>query len=431
MTTAETRTEPAPASETDLVEEGAAFEKLQARAGSRRRYDVIVIGGGQAGLSVGYHLARAGLRFVILDGSRRIGDAWRTRWDSLRLFTPARFDSLDGMPFPGDPDAFPSKDAFADYLEAYAERFELPVRSGVWVERLQHHTGHYVVTANGEAIEADQVVVAMARYQRPSLPAFASELREDIVQLDSSAYRNPSQLRPGSVLLIGAGNTGADLAMDLCARHQVILAGRNVGELPFRIGGFWGRLLLVRLVLRVLFHRILTLRTPIGRKARAKMIHGGGPRIRVKSVDLDGAGVEQVGTVVGIRDGWPVLEDGRVLEPDNVIWCTGYRAALSFIDLPILDDTGEPRHQGGTVPDTPGLYFVGLHFLYSASSGMIHGVGRDARRIVGHIVERRARLAPERLGRRSPTREAPPHTKRAPAAAGPGSAEAGRLHSAT
>lgn len=389
--------------ETDLIEEGAALSKLhpgkgrRPTTGSGHRHDVIVIGGGQAGLSVGYHLARAGLKFSILDGSERIGDPWRARWDSLRLFTPAKFNSLDGMPFPAHRDHFPTKDEMADYLESYAKHFDLPVRSGTWVERLERRGDHYIVTANGERFEADQVIVAMARYQKPKLPEFSRELRSDIRQLHSSAYKNPGQLRKGSVLLVGAGNSGSELAMELSKTHHVFMSGPDVGHLPFRVEGLLGRLFLMRLVLRVLFHRVLTIRTPMGKKARPKVLHGGGPLVRVKPIDLDRAGVERVPRVACIRDGFPLLEDGRMLKPDNVVWCSGYRSALSFIDLPvpIVDALGEPRHEGGVVPDAPGLYFVGLHFQYALSSGMIHGVGRDAERIVRVAAARARQGAPE------------------------------------
>lgn len=195
-----------------LVEEGSAFLSLRRED---EPLDVIVIGAGQSGLSVGYHLARKGLRFVILDANERVGDAWRKRWDSLRLFTPAKFDGLVGMPFPAPRDSFPTKDEMADYLEAYAKRFELPVANGVRVERLRREGETYVVTAGKLELRAAQVVVAMATYQKGRIPDFASQLDSGILQLHSSDYRNPGQLRPGGVLLVGAGNSGAEIALDV------------------------------------------------------------------------------------------------------------------------------------------------------------------------------------------------------------------------
>ncbi len=349
--------------------------------------DVIVIGGGQTGLVVGYHLRRHNLRFLILDASERIGDAWRNRWDSLRLFTPARFSALDGMRQPSAGNELLPKDAMADYLEAYASRFELPVLSGVRVKRLSRKDGRFVVESNGRILEASQVIVATGSWQVPRVPEFAGELHPSIRQMHSIDYRNPSQLQPGSVLLVGAGNTGSELAMELARSHHVYMSGRSTGEIPFRINGTIGRHL-VRFVLRFLFHRVLTIGTPIGRRARPKIIVGGGPLIRVKARDLAAAGVERTPRTSGVDSGLPKLEDGRLLDVANVIWCTGFHPGLSWIDMPILDAHGEPRHEGGVVSSAQGLYFVGLHFLYSLSSEMIHGVGRDAERI--------AKLASER-----------------------------------
>ena len=371
--------------------------------------EVIVIGGGQAGLSVGHHLKQRGVRFLILDGSARIGDVWRKRWDSLRLFTPARFASLDGLAFPAPPDSFPTKDEMADYLEAYASHFELPVLNGVRVERLSRTNGRYQIEAKSGVFHAKQVIVAMSNYQRPSVPAFAKELDPEIVQFHSMHYKGPRQLQEGPVLLVGAGNSGSELAMELSKSRQVYMSGRSTGEIPFRVEGFLGRLLLVRLVLRGLFHRILTVGTAVGRKLRPKLLQGGGPLIRVKARDLAAAGVERTPRVADVRDGRPVLEDGRALDVKNVIWCTGYETGFSWIDLPILDAQAVPHHQAGVVPEAPGLYFVGLHFLYSLSSEMIHGVGRDAERIAGiahdRLEERSRAGSPVQAGARSGPRD--------------------------
>ena len=352
---------------------------------NRERINTVVIGGGQAGLAVGYHLQRRGVPFVILDASARAGDAWRNRWDSLRLFTPARFSGLDGMPFPADPHSFPTKDAMGDYLETYARHFQLPVRNGVRVERLSRLGDRFLVVACDHQFEADNVVVAMSGWQRPRVPAFASELNPRIVQIHSFDYRNPSQLQPGGVVVVGAGNSGAEIALDVVPGHETWLAGPDTGHVPFRIEGLVAQKLLVRLVLRVLFHRILTVKTPIGRKARAKMLHRGEPLVRTKPQDLVAAGVKRVSRVVRVENGLPVLEDGRVLDVANIIWCTGFHSGFSWIDLPVFDADGDAKHEAGVVTSEPGLYFVGLKFLYAASSAAIHGVGRDAARIADRI----------------------------------------------
>jgi putative flavoprotein involved in K+ transport len=357
------------------------------------RFDTVVIGGGQAGLSAGYHLTRLGVDTVILDAGERVGDPWRRRWDSLRLFTPASFDGLDGMPFPAPPHYFPTKEEMADYLEAYADRFGLPVRTRSRVRRLHRNGGEFAVeTSDGRTYLAHNVVVAMSDMQEPRTPSFAADLRPEIRQLHSCEYRDPSQLDAGDVLIVGAGNSGADIAMEVAQHHRTWMSGRDTGHLPFRIETAVGRLM-VPLVLRLLFHRVLTVRTPMGRRARPKVIAKGGPLIRVKPADLIGAGVERVPRTTGTSDGRPLLADGRVLDVTSVIWCTGYRAGFSWIDLPVLGDDA-PRHSAGIAPDCPGLYFVGLEFLYSLSSVMIHGVGRDARRIAEHIHARRRPARP-------------------------------------
>jgi putative flavoprotein involved in K+ transport len=353
------------------------------------RVQVVVIGGGQAGLSVGYCLAQRGLSFVILEANPRVGDSWRKRWDSLRLFTPAKYDGLIGLPFPASPFSFPTKDEMADYLEAYARHFELPVHRGVKVDRVSRDGARYLVEAGDLHFDADHVVVAMASYQAARVPEFAKALAPAIVQLHSSEYKNPSQLRPGEVLLVGAGNSGADIALDVVRDHRTWLSGRHPGNVPFRIESRIGRFLMP-VIFRILFHRILTVDTPVGRRARPGFISKGGPLIRVKPADLAASGVARVPRVTGVSDGKPLLADGRVLDVANVIWCTGFHPGLSWIDLPkpIYGADGEPVHERGIVPGEPGFYFVGLHFLYSLSSTMIHGIARDAERIADTILTR-------------------------------------------
>jgi putative flavoprotein involved in K+ transport len=360
---------------------------------SRERFHTIVIGGGQAGLSVGYYLARQGRPFVILDASARVGDSWRRRWDSLRLFTPALFDGLVGLTFPAPPFSFPTKDQMAEYLEQYARHFQLPVRSGVRVDRLTRAGSMYLIDAGPHRLEADHVVVAMSSYQAPRIPAFANALDPAILQLHSIDYRNPAQLKPGGVLLVGAGNSGAEIAMEVARERPTWLAGRDTGHVPFRIDGAAARLFLVRFLFRVVFHRVLTVRTPMGRRMRRKMFTQGAPLIRVKPKHLAAAGVQRVPRIVGAIDGQPALEHGRRLDVANVIWCTGFGNGLSWIDLPIFEPDGEPRHVSGIALGEPGLYFVGLQFLHSFSSTMIHGIARDAERIAGEIERRTGRGA--------------------------------------
>jgi putative flavoprotein involved in K+ transport len=352
------------------------------------RINTVIIGAGQAGLSTGYHLKQRGVPFVILDAGARVGDVWRHRWDSLRLFTPARHCSLDGLPFPAPPLSFPTKDQMGDYLETYARTLHLPVHVGARVDRVSRLGDKFLVATGDRRYEAENVVVAMSHYQRPRVPSFAQELASSIVQLHSFNYRNLQQLREGDVLLAGAGNSGADIAMETATRHRTWLAGPHTGHVPFRIDGLASRLFLYRLVLRVLFHRVFSIATPIGRKVRPAMLHKAAPLIRIKPKDLAAAGVIQVPRVAVVRNGQPVLEDGRVLDVANVIWCTGFDANFSWIDLPVFSVTGDPQHDAGVVAAEPGFYFVGLTFLYAFSSAMIHGVGRDAARIADAIAAR-------------------------------------------
>ncbi len=349
-----------------------------------KKAKTIVIGGGQAGLAVGYHLAKRGIPFQILDANPRIGDAWRNRWDSLRLFTTARYAGLPGLPFPARGDAFPTKEEMADYLEDYAERFRLPVQTGIRVKRLSKRDDHFVIEAGTKRFEANQVVVAMANYQVPQQPAFAKELRPDILQLHSHDYRSPSQLQEGGVLIVGVGNSGADIGLEVAHTHQTWISGKESGVIPFPIDGVMGRFVLSRVV-RFLFHYVFTVDTPIGRKLRPKMLSRPAPLVRIKPKDLIKAGIKRVPKVTGVRDGLPLLGDGHTLAVKNVIWCTGYQPGFSWIDLPIFDDDGRPMHESGIVTNMPGLYFVGLHFLYAMSSATVMGVGRDAERIAESV----------------------------------------------
>ena len=374
----------------------------------------LVIGAGQAGLAVGYELALRRRPFLIVDAAERIGDAWRQRWSSLRLFTPARYDALPGMPFPASPHAFPGKDEMADYLQAYARRFELPVRTAVRVQRLAREGGRFVAETAAGRITADAVVVAMSGYQVPRVPAFARQLDPALHQLHSLAYRAPTQLRAGPVLVVGAGNSGAEIAAEVAASQPTWLAGRGTGHLPFAIDGRLGGRLLATLLLRGVFHRILTDATPMGRAVRPRFLERGGPWIRIKPRDLAAAGVVRVPRVVDVLDGLPRLEDGRVLEPANVIWCTGFRGGLAWIDLPVLDDDGRPRHRRGLAVDVPGLAFVGQPFLHAASSAMVHGVARDAAHVVAALDpagarRRRARVGPVAPAPGSLQQRQPPH----------------------
>lgn len=358
-------------------------------------FDTVVIGGGQAGLAMGYHLSRLKRPFVILDENARTGDSWRTRWDSLRLFTPARYDALPGSRYPAPPWSYPSRGEFADYLSSYAERFALPVRNNVRVTSLSHNGQNYVIdTGSGLQFGADNVVVAAGWDRKPKVPAFAQHLSPDILQFTAATYRNPKDLAPGPVLVVGAGNSGADIALELAAGRTTYLSGRHPGEIPWPIDAVAARPL--TLAVFFAFSHILTLNTPMGRKARPQILAHSGPLVRVKNRNLVRAGVERVPRTEGVKDGRPLLADGRTLEVANVIWCTGFRPALEWIRLPVFGPDGEPEQDRGVARAQAGLYFLGAIFQQSLASSMVHGVGTDAAFIARHIEATRATTATQK-----------------------------------
>jgi len=351
------------------------------------RLETIIVGAGQAGLSVGHHLAKRDRPFLILDANGRVGDNWRRHWDSLRLYSPACLDELPGMPFPAPAWSFPTKDETADYLDEYATHFELPIRSRTPVRAISKNGRGYIVACGDRRLEAENVVVATGTFGRPHTPECAAELDPGIRQVHSSEYKNPDSLRDGPVLVVGAAHSGADVAMDLARDRETVLCGRDTGQVPFDIESRAGRA--AWRVLSFLARRVLTTRTPIGRKMRSEIRSHGGPLLRYKRTDLAAAGVERVtARVVGARDGLPLLGDGRALEVANVIWCTGFKQDFSWIELPVVGEDGWPHEERGVVPTAAGLYFTGLAFQYSFSSMLLLGAGRDAEHVAKHIIAR-------------------------------------------
>lgn len=345
--------------------------------------DTIIIGGGQAGLALGRQLKEQQRNFVILDANGRTGDAWRQRWDSLRVFTPAKYDGLPGDPFPADPLSFPTKDDVAGYLEGYAERNALPVLHNTRVERLSRNDGHFVAASNGRRWEARNAVVATGVSQAPKVPAFARDLSSATLQFHSMDYRNPGQLQDGPVLVVGLGNSGAEIALEVSRTHNTTAAGKPSGELPVKHGRAAARYALP--VIRFLGLHVLTLGTPVGRKAAPTFKAHATPLIRTKTKDLAAAGVRLVPRVTGVEEGRPVLADGTRLDVANVIWCTGYRDDFSWIDPDLLDGGALPRQHRGVALDVPGLFFLGQEFLYAAASATLPGAGRDARYLAAKI----------------------------------------------
>jgi putative flavoprotein involved in K+ transport len=344
-------------------------------------YDTIVIGAGQAGLASAYYLQRAGSRFLILDGASHIGESWRRRWDSLRLFTPVRYNSLPGLPFPGEPYALPVKDDVARYLEAYVAHFSLPVRLNMRVSSLVRDADQFVVATDGETFTSRSVIVATGAYHRAYIPAFASALSPILVQRHSSEYRNPAALPPGGVLVVGAGNSGAQIALELAeSGHPTWLSGRDTGSIPRRVLG--------RDVYDWLSWTVMrpSVNSWLGRRLMGGQLFAGDPLVGFSRRALMIPMLTTVGRTVGVSNGHPQLDDGRVLEDvRTVVWCTGFRPDFRWIQLPVFRPDGYPDHRRGIVTAAPGLGFVGLRYQYRIGSSLLGGVHEDAEYVVRQL----------------------------------------------
>lgn len=354
--------------------------------------DTVILGAGQAGLSAAYQLKRRGVDCLALDGIARIGDQWRNRYDSLRLFTPAFADSLQDLRFPGDQQAFPSKDEMADYLELYAITHGLPIRLQSRVRRLTRgEDGGYAVELEQEdqRVTCSSVIIATGTFgQAPFIPPLAADISPEIFQVHSSRYRRPEDLPDGPALVVGASHSGLDIALELGATRETVVVGPDRGNFPFE-WGTWAMRASFPLVEFALQH-LLTRRTPLGRKVFEMMRHQGAPQFRVKGHHLDERGVEWVKEhLVGVSDrGLPRLSDGREFKVSAIVWATGWKHDYSWIDLPLPMKDGWPVEYRGIVEELPGLYFLGLAFQYAFSSGEMSGVGRDAAYIADRILKR-------------------------------------------
>jgi putative flavoprotein involved in K+ transport len=367
------------AEQTNLTEEG-----------SPEHLDVAVVGGGQAGLAMGYYLRERGLRFVIFERGDSIAPAWRERWDSLTLFTPRRYSALPGLPFPGDPDGYPTRDEVIAYLERYAETFELPIELNREVHRVSQEGGRFVLEMEGRRATADQVVVATGPFQTPFVPKLAQDVDPGLWQAHSTGYRKPADVPEGTVLVVGGGNTGFQIAKELSATHKVVLSvGSKQKPLPQRIAGrdlFWW-LTKTRLLSK-------TVESRLGSKLQYRdTLIGSSPRELTRRYGVEMKARATAATGRRVR-----FEDGSELEVDAVIWATGYRPDFSWIDLPIVGSNGRLRHRRG-VTDVPGLLFLGLTWQWTRGSALIGWVKDDAAFLSERIAapnEASTRTAPER-----------------------------------
>jgi putative flavoprotein involved in K+ transport len=340
--------------------------------------DVLVIGGGQAGLVMGYHLSQRGLRFQIVDASEDVGQTWRLRWDSLKLFTAAQYDNLPGMAFPAPHDSYPGKDDVADFLQAYAARFELPVALNTKVISLRHNELYEVETDQGQ-IQAHNVVVATGPFQSAFIPPIAKDLDADVFQIHSIDYRRPDSIPSGRVLVVGAANTGCQIALELSATHEVeISAGQDLPTIPQRPMGhdvwWWATVVGITRI---------TLGSRLGKRLSTRdQVIGGGQR------ELKRNGVTVRPRLTDVAGGSVTFADGTSSVYDVVLWATGFRTDHSWIEIPHVKDTqGIVQHERG-VTATPGLYVLGLTWQHTRTSALLGWVTNDAEFLAGHIGSR-------------------------------------------
>ena len=357
---------------------------------SNKPWGTIIIGGGQAGLAAGYYLKKMNEDFLILDSGARTGDSWRSRWSSLRLITPAWAAGLPGMKFPAPGKSFPTKNATADFMAAYKDAYDLPVVYHSEVIRVAELTNLRGAVSNGYEVRTrsnifltNRVIIATGHYNAPRIPAFSSQLTGVSKQLHSSEYKSASALPCGDVLVIGAGLSGLQIALDLSREgRKVTLAGKPARHIPDTVFKYFGKQFVWFAT------HILNTGTPIGRKAQRSMKAkgAGGPLIGISIKDVKKAGVRHLPRITGPMSGWPISETGEVMLIPTVIWATGYQADYSWLRLAgAIGEDGYPVAERGISSTHRGLYFIGSMFQHGLTSTWVGGVGRDAEFICRNI----------------------------------------------
>ena len=347
--------------------------------------DVVVIGGGQAGLAMAWHLTRRGMRFVVLEAGPELGHVWRDRWDSLKLFTPAQYSSLPGQPFPAPADTYPTRDAVADYMHTYAKTFDLPVTLNARVTDLRRVRDSFEVRAGDDVYRTRQVVVATGPFQAPFTPPPARTLDPSVTQVHSAAYRNPQALPDGPVLVVGGGNSGLQIAEELAARP----AGRPVDRRPLSDAAAAATRPRPVLVAPRLGLMRVSANSRLGRRMRARgefiigtnrrRLQRAGVRFRPRVVDAQGRTVR--------------FADGSTLNVTTVIWATGFRPDYSWLHISGVADDGRITHRRG-VTEVPGLYFLGLPWQHTRGSALLGFVHDDAAYLADRITELEQSTAP-------------------------------------
>ncbi len=346
-----------------------------------KQYDVVVVGAGQAGLAMGYFLSQTSLSYVLLDSNPNIGDSWRNRYDSLVLFTPRWYSDLPGLPFPGDRNGLPTKDDVADYLELYARTFEIPVHHNTQAIKLEKATGGYKITTSIGEYASKHVVIATGPFHTPYMPQWASNIPEDIYQVHTATYKNPDELKEGPVLVVGMGNSGAQIAVEIAQKHKVFLSiGQDRKFLPIKLFGksiFW------------FFTRLgiwsLTVHDRLGKwlSQQPDPVFGYGKEL--KALNKQGSMIEKPRAVGADGKSAILFEDGTTVEVNSIVWATGFRPDYRWIAIPdVIDENHKPKHHRGVSP-VHGIYFLGLPWQYKRGSALLGGVGEDARYLIDFL----------------------------------------------